>query len=104
MSGHLANRLVCTRLTFSFFVFCDDLVMLRTLSVTIIYPPALPATRSLAGPNPWLAVDKPGFETTVTWTPGMAMDAQTALAPLLATIGFASPRRRATPRSPRSSA
>lgn len=47
----------------------------------LFIPPPLPATRSLAGPNPWLAVDKPGFETTVTWTPGMAMDAQTALAP-----------------------
>ena len=33
------RRLVCTRLTFSFFVFCDDLVMLRTRSVTIIYTP-----------------------------------------------------------------
>ena len=56
--------------------------MLRNLSVTIT-PLPLPATLSLAGlirGSPF-AVDKPGFETAVTWTPGMAIDAQTALAP-----------------------
>ena len=31
----------------------------------------------------------PGFETA--WTPGMAITAQTALAPLLTTIGFGKP-------------
>ena len=56
--------------------------MLMNLSVTIT-PHPLPATLSLAGlirGSPF-AVDKPGFETAVTWTPGMAIDAQTALAP-----------------------
>ncbi len=57
--------------------------------LSVIYPPSL-ASLVWAGLTPWLAAREspptmPGFETA--WTPGMAITAQTALAPLL-TTGF----------------
>ena len=81
------QRFQYTRLTFSR-VIIDDCPFSR-LAVAVRH--LSPLAAHYCGPDYSVARGEspptmPGFETA--WTPGMAITAQTALAPLLTTLGF----------------